>query len=53
VVRFSVPKSPLLAAVPAPRPASQNVYMVFLDWIAYNITPVGMQVIGRAADQYK
>ena len=26
--------------------------MVFFDWDAHNITPVGVQVIGRAADQY-
>jgi len=26
---------------------------VFFDWDAYNITSAGMQVVGRAADQYK
>ena len=32
---------------------ARNVYMVFFGWDAHNITPIGVQVIGRAADQYK
>jgi len=53
VVKFSPPSPPPRGAPTAPPAAARNVYLVFFDWDAYNITPAGMQVVGRAADQYK
>ena len=34
-------------------PNEDDRVWVFFDWDAYNITPAGMQVVARAADQYK
>jgi OmpA-OmpF porin, OOP family len=55
VFKLSPPPSPPPLSAPAPPPAaaSRNVYLVFFDWDSSNITAAGMQVVARAADQYK
>jgi len=53
VVKFGVPSSPPALAAPVPAAPARNVYLVFFDWDAYNVTPAGMRVVERAADQYK
>src|SRR5580704_14219363 len=53
VVKFGAPSPPPPLGAPVPAAPARNVYLVFFDWDAYTITPTGMQVVARAADQYK
>jgi OOP family OmpA-OmpF porin len=54
VFKLSPPSSPPPLAASAPQPRTgPNVYLVFFDWDSSTITPEGMQIVARAADQYK
>lgn len=53
VVKFGASSSPPPLAAPVPAAPARNVYLVFFDWDSYNITPAGVQVVARAAEQYK
>jgi OOP family OmpA-OmpF porin len=50
------PPPPPVAAPPAPPapppPLAPKVFLVFFDWDRYNITPAGMQIVHRAADEW-